>query len=97
MRRNTRGTLIAVNAGLAALLLILTLAPDGAIGQPAQRARGEYTVVGGKIRGGPGNAIWVVDSANQELVALRWNDARNQLEGIDYRDLNADAREQPGR
>jgi hypothetical protein len=34
--------------------------------------------------------IYVLDSANREMVGLRWNDGTKQLEGIGYRDLVED-------
>jgi hypothetical protein len=79
---------------------VLTWGPL-AIGQNAQpgvgRARGEYTMVAGRtISGGPA-AVYVVDSANQELVALRWDQAKQQMIGMGYRSLQGDARAVPGR
>ena len=54
-------------------------------------------MINGTIQGGNSDAIYVVDSANQEMIVLRWNDGRTTLEGIGYRNLNADASAQPGR
>ena len=61
------------------------------------RARGVYTMLNGTIQGGNSDAIYIVDSANQEMVVVRWNDGRSALEGIGFRNLNADAQAQPGR
>lgn len=98
MNRRTTGRLVALNAALLAILAIVTLAPPlVASGQQATRARGRYTMVGGEIQGGNSNAIYVLDAANQEMVALRWDDSRKTLLGIGYRDLNDDAQVRPGR
>jgi len=97
--RGRRG-LIALNAALFAALAVLTWGPL-AIGQNAQpgtgRARGDYTMVAGKtISGGPA-AVYIVDSANQELVALKWDQGKQQMVGMGYRSLQADTRTVPGR
>src|ERR1044071_9237884 len=93
-----RSGLVVLNAGLLAVLALLTWGP-AAIGQnqPGARARGDYTMVAGKtIAGGPA-AVYIVDSANQELVALRWDQAKQQMVGMGYRNLQGDARAVPGR
>ncbi|MEO1534168.1 MAG: hypothetical protein AAFS11_01215 [Planctomycetota bacterium] len=90
-----RWPLIAVNAGLAAVIGITALAPA----QPdANRARGDYAIVGGEFLGGGGeNAIYILDATNQDLIAVRWDRTRRALQGIGYRDLSMDAQERPGR
>ena len=94
--RNHRG-LIAVNLALLALLAAVTLAPHAVAQRAGTRARGEYALVGGKIQGGNANAVYVIDGANQEMIALRWNETTKALEGVGYRDLLADGEAVPGR
>jgi hypothetical protein len=53
-------------------------------------------VAGKTISGGPA-AVYIVDSANQELVALKWDQAKQQMVGTGYRSLQGDARAIPGR
>lgn len=86
---------IAINAGLAAVIGITALAPA----QPdGNRARGQYAMVGGEFLGGGGeNAVYILDSTNQDLIAVRWDRTRQSLQGIGYRDLSVDAQERPGR
>ncbi|MEL6499577.1 MAG: hypothetical protein AAF937_07040 [Planctomycetota bacterium] len=93
--RSGRWPLIAINAGLAAVIGITALAPA----QPdANRARGDYAIVGGEFLGGGGeNAVYIVDATNQDLIAVRWDRTRQALQGIGYRDLSVDAQERPGR
>jgi len=87
-----------LNGVLLGVLAFVSLSPD-ASGQPAGggRARGDYTMVAGAIRTGNASAIWLVDTANQEIAVLRFNDSRQQLEGIGFRDLNEDSQRSPGR
>lgn len=94
-RGGVRG-LIALNAALIGVLALVSFQP-GATAQPAQtRAPGEYVLIGGEMRGGNASAVWVLDSINQELVAVRWDESRDNLNGIGFRDLDADAHAKGG-
>ncbi len=96
-RRGLSKSLVAVNVALVLGLGLATLVPTASASRQPGRARGAYTMVNGEISGGNSDAIYVVDSANQEMIVLRWNDGRNTLEGVGYRNLNSDATSQPGR
>ncbi len=97
--RTPRSGLIALNVVLLAVLGAVTLAPrsEAQPSSPDTRVRGEYTIVGGKTLGDAGNTIYVLDSANREMVALRWNDSAKALEGMGYRDLVRDVNSDPDR
>ncbi|MCX5689359.1 MAG: hypothetical protein NTV94_06155 [Planctomycetota bacterium] len=93
--------LLVLNLALLAALLGLMYIP-GAQAQNANtpagsRNRGDYTMISGRTNAGGADAIYVLDSANQELVALRWDAAKQSLTGIGYRNLSADAKSVPGR
>jgi hypothetical protein len=98
--KNRRG-LIALNACLLAVLALVTLGPAAQAqrggGGGAGRARGEYTMLSGRTGGSSVHAVYVVDSANQEVLGLQWSQTRKGLESFGYRDLSADARAMPGR
>jgi len=94
-RIGATGALVGLNAVLLGVLAFVEFGPlataqpaDPAAGTP--RSRGEYMLVGGEIQTGNSNAVYVIDSVNQEMIVLRWEDGRNVLSGIGYRDLNAD-------
>lgn len=100
--RRQVGGLLALNGALLGVLAWVSLSPEATggqpgAGQPLTRARGDYTMVAGPIRTGNASAIWILDAANQELAAVRFNDSKQQLEGIGFRDLAADAQRRPGR
>ena len=93
--------LIGLNVALLGVLGVVTLvgvlssragAQPGVGGAAAARGRGEYTMVAGKIQGATTAAIYVVDAANQEVIALGWDRATNRLEPIGHRSLLDDAR-----
>lgn len=85
--------LVALNAALALALLLVEFAPlaSAQLGPVPSRPRGDYTLIGGEIQTGNSNAIYVIDSVNQDMIVLRWEDGRNVLNGVGYRDLDADA------
>lgn len=95
--------LLTLNVALAALLAVLWGVSHEAVAQPsspsaaASRARGNYTMVAGRLRSGSTSAIYIIDAANQDVVALRWNDSRKALEGLGYRNLARDVGQAPGR
>ncbi len=70
---------------------------QGPLGQPpgaapaASRPRGQYTLLSGRMLGSNANAIFILDTTNQELVGVKWDQAARKLTGIGYRNLVADA------
>jgi len=90
--RSRRQWLIAANLALAASIALATFAVPARGTQPATRPRGQYTMIAGELRsGGESSAIYVIDSINDEIVVLRWDESRKQLDGLDYRSLEIDA------
>jgi hypothetical protein len=94
-RRARRG-LIVLNGALLAVLAAVVLSP-ATLAQRGARARGEYTMVSGKIVGGNSHIVYVLDGANQEVIAAKWNESAKAVDVIGYRDMQADAQSQPGR
>ena len=94
--QNTRRGLIAVNAALLLILGAVVLAPPS-LAQRGTRARGEYTMVSGKIVGGNSHVVYILDGANQEVMAAKWNEGAKSIDVIGYRDMQADVQAQPGR
>lgn len=94
-KRRGVAALVVVNAVLLGLLAVVEFGPV-ATAQPgvqdpaAARPRGKYTLVGGAVQTGNANAVYIIDSSNQEMVVLQWEDGRNVLKGVGYRDLEAD-------
>lgn len=89
-RRSLR-PLILLNAALLAGLSVVSLAPSADAQNRRARAKGQYTMVDAKFLGSVEAAVVIHDSANQELLALRWDRSRKSLTPIGLRDLAADA------
>lgn len=93
---------IALNALLLAVLAFKMLPQRAEAQGPAPaaastRARGEYTMTTGKPNVGGPDVIAVLDAANQEMLFLRWDQSRQQLQTLGYRSLSADANLGQGR
>ncbi len=97
MRSRQTRALVALNAGLLVVLGLVTAVPRADAQPDLRRPPGTYTIVGGEPASGNANAVYVLDSSNREIVAVKWNNSTNQLEGVGYRDLRADAIAEPNR
>src|SRR5262245_39289310 len=97
MKPTQRRGLLIVNGVLLAALAAVTLAPTSHGQGATQRARGEYTMLSGRIIGGNSHAVFVLDAGNLEMIAVRWNETIKGLDPIGYRNLQADAQVQPSR
>lgn len=97
-RTRVRAALATLNIALVGVVA-LTLWPTtvGAQAPGASRARGDYTMVAGEISAGSNAVTYVVDSANQEVLVLRWDRSRSQFQTLGYRDLAQDAAATPAR
>lgn len=97
MRRSRTRALIGLNAVLLVALGAVSLTPDAGAQSATRRPPGVYSLVGGELSSGNANGVYVLDSANREIILLRWDNARNTVEGLGYRDLNADVNAEPTR
>ncbi|MFI4897657.1 MAG: hypothetical protein ACIARR_07510 [Phycisphaerales bacterium JB059] len=97
MRRNQTRALVGLNAVLLIVLGAVTLTPDAGAQSGSTRPPGVYSLVGGELSSGNANGVYVLDSANRELILLRWDNSRNSVEGLGYRDLNTDVNAEPTR
>ena len=88
--------LLVVNAALLALLGVVTFSPAA---DAQARSRGNYVMVAGGVAGSASGAVYIVDTVNEELIALTWEPNDRELLGVGYRNLSVDATTlaQPGR
>jgi len=98
LRDSSCRRLLWVNGGLFVLVAVMFSMPAGAQSStPGQRARGEYTMIAGKTSVGGNSAVYILDSVNQEMIALRWDTGRRSFTGLGFRSLDADSKALPGR
>ena len=92
-RRSTLPALLAINAALLVVLGVVTFTPAATA---QARSRGTYTMAAGGVRGTDADAVYIVDTTNQELIAITYDPNTQQIVGIGYRSLAVDI-EQGGR
>lgn len=76
-------------------LVLLAVLAFGGIGKPAQaqqspRVSGRYGMVSGVVQNVYPGVVYIVDEANQEMVAVLWNETTQQFQGLGYRDFKSD-------
>ncbi|MGQ0628328.1 MAG: hypothetical protein ACT4PL_09555 [Phycisphaerales bacterium] len=98
--------LIALNLVLALGVMLVALLPaaggerGGSIfdprsalaGQPVSRQRGQYVMIAGRAQGSTTNVVYILDTVNQELVAVRYNRGTQALEPIGFRNVGEDGK-----
>jgi hypothetical protein len=84
--RRLRG-LLALNAALLAVLGAVTFGPSA--GAQA-RSRGDYTMAAGRSNGAQSGIVYIVDTVNQELIAITFDPNNKRVDGVGYRNLAAD-------
>lgn len=102
MNRKQFRTLLALNLVLLVLLAVVSLASGagaqrGASAQQgAGRARGLYTMVAGNVQGMEESAIYIVDTNNQEVIAMHWDQGQRVLATIGQRNMANDIKTKIG-
>lgn len=92
-----RNRLVALNVALAMTLGVVGASHLVSAQVGTDRARGEYTMVSGRTNSGGAHAVYILDSTNQEMIALRWDQSKQTMTGIGYRSLSQDGQSNPGR
>jgi hypothetical protein len=95
MKNKSFISLVALNLVLLGVLAYGSLAPSANAQQQqpaaAGRAGGRYGMVSGVVQNVYPGVVYIVDEANQEVVAVMWNETIRQFSGVGYRDLKSDA------
>jgi hypothetical protein len=80
--------LVVLNVALLGALAVMTFMPRA---DAQLRARANYTMAAGGTPGTAADVIWVVDTVNQQMIALTWEPNQRELVGIGGRSLARDA------
>jgi hypothetical protein len=68
----------------------LPTSPTNLPSPAANRPRGQYILLSGRAAGSSTNIVYILDTNNQELIALRWNRGTQSLEGLGHRNTADD-------
>ena len=100
-RKRQLSGMIALNLVLVVLIALATLAPNmraADAGGEGATAAGDYVMVGGRVTGVTGNALYVLDQRSGVLVALKYDLGAKKMKGISVRNVTRDAAKAgPGR
>lgn len=80
--------LVAANIAALGFLAFIELS---AAARAQQRPRGTYTAASGRIEGTETHALYIVDEATQDMIAVQWDPRAKQIKGLGYRSTLADA------
>ncbi|MBX3386729.1 MAG: hypothetical protein KF768_09175 [Phycisphaeraceae bacterium] len=87
--------LLWLNGGLLVALAAATIVGH-AVAQPGDTAnlrnRGDYTMISGRFQGGTTSAVYILDAANQQVMALTWDRNGRRFDLLGLRSLSDDAR-----
>lgn len=101
VRTGPKRGLLAANLVLLAALAVLSWAPwagaQNAGDRAGGRARGDYTMIAAHTAAGGSSVVYILDSNNEELVALKWDQSTSAMQGVGYRNLSTDLVSKPGR
>jgi len=81
-------SLVALNLVLLAVLAFGSFGP--AANAQSSRAGGRYAFVSGVVQNVYPGVVYVIDEANQEIVAVSYNEPDKTFRGVGYRDLKSD-------
>lgn len=60
---------------------------NSALAQPAMRRMGDYLTISGEVEGGPSGLVYVIDTSNELLGAMAYDDSRSQIDVMPVIDL----------
>jgi len=61
------------------------------LGGAQPRARGQYMLLAGRVGGTSTSGVYIIDSANREVAAVRWDRNQKRLVPLGFRDLATDS------
>ena len=89
MKSTLLWALIVLNAVLLATFIGRVMPRNTATAaEPAQQRRmGDYLTLSGEVEGGPGGLVYILDTSNDLLGAMAYDDSRNTIDVMPVLDL----------
>lgn len=80
------------NAGVSVVPSALAQGGGGGVGGGgASRARGQYLLLAGRVNGSSTAGVYIIDSVNREIAAVRWDRSAKRLVPLGFRDIGVDS------
>jgi hypothetical protein len=90
MKRQRLSGLIALNAALLVALAFVTLSPSA---DAQARRPGDYLLAGGQMQSESSNVIYILDTANLEILGLVLDDNRKEVRSAIWHDIKKDLKQ----
>ena len=87
-KTTSRSGLIALNAMLLVVFGAVSFVPDSVAQSPTI---GNYIAIPAKVNGVTSGVVYIVDTTQQELVAVTWDHNNNRVATLGYRNIKTDA------
>src|SRR4051794_35122612 len=87
MKSTLLWALVVVNVVLLYSFIGRVTHENTALAQPAQRRMGDYLTISGEVEGGPSGLVYIVDTSNDLLGAMAYDDSRSQIDVMPVIDL----------
>jgi hypothetical protein len=84
----SRGGLIALNLLLLAIFAAVSFVPETIAQTPKS---GHYISIPAKANSITSGIVYILDTDNQELVAVTWDHNNNRIATLGYRNIKSDA------
>lgn len=84
----SRGGLIALNLLLLAIFAAVSFVPETIAQTPKS---GHYISIPAKANSITSGIVYILDTDNQELVAVAWDHNNNRIATLGYRNIKSDA------
>ena len=90
MKSTLLWALVILNAVLLCTFLGRVTRDNTAVAQPMSgqaRRMGDYLTISGEVEGGPGGVVYILDTSNELLGAMAYDDSRNTIDVMPVIDL----------
>ena len=94
IKSTSRNGVLALNVLLVAILTVIVLVPTSEA-QNTSIAQNSYLAIPTVASGMSTGAVYIVSTSQQEMVAVAWNQNRNKIVTLGYRNIAVDAQSVP--
>jgi hypothetical protein len=88
MKKTSRNGVIALNIVLVAILTVISLVPES---EATFTAEQRYIALPSTASGVTTGIVYLMNTAQRELVAISWDHNKNSIVTLGYRNLSSDA------
>ena len=91
IKPTSRNGVLALNVLLVAILTVIVLVPSSDAQSTNPRAIPGYVAIPAVASGINTGVVYILDTSQQEMAAVAWNQNRNKIMTLGYRNIAIDA------